>query len=439
VAVFLDKIEMLMEPNPNNPPAGANPDSGSAPPIIAVPLPLTPSPDQNRKPSGGMTAMLLSLFLTMFLADAMVSVADDSLNLFFNLHVLAAIRGMSGLLAMLMVLVIYVLMALTPMIPKRLFLPAALFPFAGQLMILPFFIYCRHRVPLAMWGLSFCQLMFGLFILYRMQGGIKFRWPLVAANRLGTQRFGWRNLFLFILGNIFVLLPLVAGYLIFCSTLAVDHFTDGFMSLRRQGLTMQVRKYVRADGKTIELFPMSHVGDAAFYSSLMTSFPTNAVILMEGVSDNQNLLTNKINYQRMAKSLGVAEQQKEFQPRGEMVRADVDVEVFSTNTIALLNLVMRFHSKGLDPQTIVQLMQYGQPAGLEEFLVGDLLRKRNRHLLEVINARLPSSEYIIVPWGGAHMPEIAAEIQKAGFRLSESREYVAIRFGSAKNKATPPP
>jgi hypothetical protein len=29
------------------------------------------------------------------------------------------------------------------------------------------------------------------------------------------------------------------------------------------------------------------------------------------------------------------------------------------------------------------------------------------------------------------MPEIAKEIQKAGFRLVETREYVAIRFGSA--------
>jgi len=32
------------------------------------------------------------------------------------------------------------------------------------------------------------------------------------------------------------------------------------------------------------------------------------------------------------------------------------------------------------------------------------------------------------------MPEIAREIQKSGFRLEESREYTAIRFGSARNK-----
>jgi len=32
------------------------------------------------------------------------------------------------------------------------------------------------------------------------------------------------------------------------------------------------------------------------------------------------------------------------------------------------------------------------------------------------------------------MPEIAREIQKSGFRLVETQEYVAIRFRSAANK-----
>jgi hypothetical protein len=55
-----------------------------------------------------------------------------------------------------------------------------------------------------------------------------------------------------------------------------------------------------------------------------------------------------------------------------------------------------------------------------------------------IQTRLLHWENIIVPWGAAHMPEIAREIQKAGFRLHEHREYVAIRFRSAGNmsKAT---
>jgi hypothetical protein len=336
---------------------------------------------------------------------------------------------------MLMAIVIYGLMGLTPMIPKRLFLPLTLFnPFAG-LIVVPCSIYFYGRIQQVAWGISCCQVIVGLGILYWVSGGFKFRWPLIAEKRLEARRFSWRNLSLFLLANVFVLLPAVLVYLVVCAALAVDHFSEGFVALRPEGLTVQVRKYVRNDGKTIQLVPMSHVGEPDFYRKLSQSFPTNSIILMEGVTDHRNLLTNKISYQRMAASLGVAEQVKEFKPsRGEMVRADVDVEQFTTNTIDLLNLVMLIHSKGVNAGNVLQLMQFSPPH-FEEELFEDLLRKRNRHLLEEIHARLSQSENIIVPWGAAHMPEIAKEIQKSGFRVDETQEYVAIRFRSARNES----
>jgi hypothetical protein len=154
---------------------------------------------------------------------------------------------------------------------------------------------------------------------------------------------------------------------------------------------------------------------------------------MEGVTDNRNLLTNKITYERMAATLGVAEQHEEFKPRGELVRADVDVAQFTSNTLAGLNLVMLIHARGMTPETIIKLLQFSPPH-FEEQLFDDLLRKRNRHLIGEIQTRLLQSENLIVPWGAAHMPEIAQEIHKAGFRVDETQEYVAIRFGSAGNK-----
>src|SRR5208283_3785580 len=127
----------------------------------------------------------------------------------------------------------------------------------------------------------------------------------------------------------------------------------------------------------------------------------------------------------------VAEQHEAFNPtRGEMVRADVDVAQFTTNTIDLLNLIMLIHAKGLKPEPVLKLLQYPESADLEQQLIDDLLLNRNRHLLEEIHARLPQSDNIIVPWGAAHMPGLAKEIQKSGFRLDETREYVVIRFGS---------
>jgi hypothetical protein len=208
------------------------------------------------------------------------------------------------------------------------------------------------------------------------------------------------------------------------------------MMLHPGGFTVQVKKYVRDDGKTIQLFPMSHVAEADFYRDISQTFPTNSLILMEGVTDEKHLLKHKINYKRMANALGLAEQHEKFEPtRGEIVPADIDVDQFTTNTLDLLNLVILIHTSGMDAGTIQKLMQFSTAPNFQEQLLNDLLRKRNQHLLEQIQSHLPETEHIIVPWGVAHMPGIAKEIQKAGFRLEETKEYVVIRFRSAGDKS----
>jgi len=374
-------------------------------------------------------SILLSLCLGLFLAGGAVSVADDSLVLLFGLHLLTMMSLILTLIAMLMAMLVYGLMGLTPMIPKRVFLPVTLFYVAALLAVFPISIYYYDRMVQIDWILSFCQVILGLGLLCWLWGGLKFRWPIVEDKQLGDRGFSWLNLVVFVLVNVFGVLPAMVIYTVLCANLAVNHFSGGFLALHPGGMTVQVRKYVRDDGKTIQLIPMAHIADAGFYQKVAQSFPSNSIILMEGVTDNQNLLTNKISYKRMAKSLGLTEQKVKFKPtRGEMVPADVDVDQFSTDTIDFLNLVMFIHSKGITPATVQKALQYSPPPDFQKQVFGDLLRKRNRHLWEEIQARLPQSDNIIVPWGVAHMPEIAAEIQKAGFHLNESREYEVIRF-----------
>jgi hypothetical protein len=382
-------------------------------------------------------SILLSLCLGLFLADAAVSLVDDSLILISNVHLFAGIRGVLFFLATLIGLVVYVMIGITPRVPKRLFVPISLFNPVASLAVFPFVIYYYDHLQQVSWAFSLCQLVLGLTVLYRIQGGFKFRWPFVAQNQIRKVSFSWRNLLIFLLVNLFILIPAVLVYCVVCTSVAVNHYTDGFLVLRPGGLTVQVKKYARKDGKTIQLFPMSHVGDAIFYRKLSQSFPSNSIILMEGVTDNQNLLTNKITYKRMAKSLGLAEQQQEFKPvQGEMVRADIDVDQFSTNTLNLLNLVMLVHTKGLNAASVLKLTQYSPPPHYELQLFDDLLTKRNRHLLEEIDSHLSESENIIVPWGVAHMPGIARGIQKAGFVLESTEEHRVIQFGSRDNKPT---
>ena len=394
------------------------------------------STETNRK-SGSLPqilAILLSLCLGLFLADAVISLADDSLLLFAGSNVFSIIRGIVSVLTALMSVGVYGLMALTPLVPKRLFLPVTLFNLAATLVLFPCAIYYYGHLQQIAWGMSACQVVLALWLVGWSQGGLRFRWLLVPVARLNLRCFSWMNSVGFILANVCLVLPAIIVYLFFCSSLAVDHFTDGFMALRPGGFTMQVRKYVRDDGKVIELFPMSHVADSDFYQHVSRTFPTNSIILMEGVTDSQNLLTNKISYQRMAKSLGLAEQHEAFAPdQGLMVRADVDVSQFSTNTIALLNLVMLIHVKGATPENVAQLLEYSPSPQLEDELIDDLLRNRNQHLLEEIHSHLKQADKIMVPWGVAHMPGVAKGILKEGFHLAETQEYLAISFHGRRN------
>ena len=380
-------------------------------------------------------SLLLSLYLGLFLVAGVVSLADDSLVLLFSLHLLTAMSAILSCLALLMTLLVYGLMGLTPVVPRRLVLPVAFFYVANFLVVLPAMIYFPYRVLQLDWVMSFGQVIFGLGVVYWLQKGLKFRWQIVEEHHLGNRRFSWLNLSLFVLANVFILVPVVVAYAIFCVTLAVNHFGEGFLALHRDGMTVQVRKYIRDDGKTIELIPMAHIADANFYRKMSQLSPTNSIILMEGVTDEKHRLTNEISYKRMATSLGLAEQEKEFEPtRGQLVMADVDAELFSTDTVDFLNLVMLFHSKGVNSVTLQQALRYSPPPDLLEQIAGDLLEKRNQHLWGEIQARLPQSDDLIVPWGVAHMPEIARDLQKSGFHLDKTRDYTVIRFHFFRNQ-----
>lgn len=412
------------------------------PPIIAETPPLLPTAQKTSSRRG--LRVLLSLCLMLFLADGVISFVDDGSILFLNAHGLSLVRGLFSLATVLMAAGVYVLIGVLPAVPKRLFLPIPMFFLTGMLAMFTLAIFWYHHVEQIAFGISACELMVALCLLNatrRRDAGAPRgspSWPLVTTEQLGARGFSWKHLLGFVVVNVFVLLPCVAIYVFFFSARAVNRFSEGFVALHPGGFTVQVRKYVREDGKVIELFPMAHIADPSFYQQVSQSFPTNAVILMEGVSDSENLLTNKITYKRMASALGLSEQKETFAPpKNEVVRADVDVKQFSPGTLDFLNLVMLFHSKGVTSENLSRFLQYTPPPGFEEQLFDDLLTKRNEHLLGEIHSHLPTADSIMIPWGAAHMPGVARGIEKSGFHLSETRDYVVIRFGRVR-KGSPP-
>jgi hypothetical protein len=420
--------------NVNSDPADQPKLPTAPPPVVTAPPPMLsePLPKTAGGPSSGrkLLANLLSFFLALFLASGLASVVDDTCVLLLGSHLFTAISGMVSGLTLLVVILVYGLMGLTPLIPKRIVLPVVCLIAAACFATLPTAIYAYRWILRADLIAACLTVALSLGLLRWLHAGWKFRWPLVADRHLGTRSFSWWNLVAFVLLNLFVVLPATVAYVGGCASLAVSHFTDGFVALRPGGVVLQARKYVRDDGRTIVLFPMSHIAESDFYRSVEQSVTSNSVVLLEGVKDSQNLLTNHISYQRAAKALHLAEQHEDFDPKqGRLVPADVDVQEFTSNTIAVLNLVTLVHSQGLNAHTLSLLLQFSPSEEVEQQLLEDLLLKRNRHLLQELFARLPEADSFIIPWGAAHMAGLAKEIQKSGFHLVGTRDFVSIRFG----------
>ena len=375
--------------------------------------------------------VILSLFLAAFVLHAAVSFLDDALALAFRFQLLAAPRGLLTLAAALLGLVVLVLAAFTRRVPKRCFVPLALFNFLAPLLLIPLLIYQYERLHLGAWILSAIQLAVALGALAWARGGLRSRWPLVAEERLGPPGFRWGNLIGFVLANLCVLLPAIVLYLAFCASLAVGHFSGGFLALQSDGLTAKATRFIRDDGKSIKLIPMMHIGEPAFYARVTRSFPTNALVLLEGVTDQTHLIQEKLSYKRLASSLGLVEQQSGFEPgraQGNSRRADVDVSVFSKSTIELLNLAARIHAEGFRSQAFLDVVRRGEDPALGKQLWEDILTGRNRHLLEEIQTGLQESDVLVVPWGAAHMPGVAEGIRQLGFKSAEIQEFKVVLF-----------
>lgn len=403
----------------------------SGPPLLPPPV-ISPPPAPARPPGARRKsiAALLSVFLGLVCAGAILSILDDSCFLLLGHLCVPTLSFLVFALTVLTALVVYALTGLFPLVPKSISLAAVALFVAPPLLLLPILI-CEYLHWAAFdWLGSWLQLALGLLLLRWTNGSWKFRWPLVAERHFRARPFSWKHLLVFVLLNFLVLAPAVLAYCGGCAGFALSHFSSGFAKLRPYGIVLQARKYARADGRTVILIPMSHIAEPDFYRRVTQAVTSNSVVLLEGVTDDHNLLANKLSYRRSAKALHLAEQHDDLHlEQGTLIRADVDVSDFSTNTIAILNLVTLIHTRGLNAQTLMQLAQFNPPPDVEEALYNDLLLHRNDRLLREFRNQLPHTDTVVIPWGAAHMPGISRAIQQSGFRLAATCNLVSIRFG----------
>jgi hypothetical protein len=305
--------------------------------------------------------------------------------------------------------------------------------------------------------LAAVQVALGMLPFYYFRKGSE-RTLTMTPEMFAAPFFSLKNSLIFIAANLFVVpLALLLFFLTLSDSYMSDH-TAGFMHIAPGGLKMTERVYKR-DNRTIRLAAMIHVGNKAYYDELANSVtPGRTVVLAEGVTDDDNLLSNRIDYGRVAGFLGLTSQEKMLfrgrlideeeldspspqssvtdkgkQAKGpDILRADVDISDFRPSTITFLDAIGKHLRESPSfVKGLMELNRWGEKNLTPEMhasIMDDILHRRNMVVINYLEKALVGYDTVVIPWGALHMKEIEEEILKRGFVQQEERQRVSIDF-----------
>ena len=390
-----------------------------------------------------------NLFFVVYLIDGAVSLLHELVAVFTQTATTTGLRELIAVAALLLAIPLYVSLGIDRRLPKLIIIPQILFIFWVGLGAWPIVITSGFFGLIA----AFVQTLLGLlpFILYAGTAGSN---RLLPKERFLEDFFGLRNTILFFLLNL-VLVPLAFSYM---AVALMAHYADretaGFVRLGSDGIHMEERVYSRS-GQNIRLTGMIHIGEQEFYRDLIDSTTTDrTVILAEGVTDENNLLTTSFGYDAMARLLGLSSQaDMEFTGRliddsdleeitegvlddqePHIIQADIDLSRFDPQTIEFINILGKhlFNSDSL-PQGLQAYDAWAEEhitPETSDIIFNDLLDSRNEVVISWLDRVLPIYDTIIIPWGALHMPGIETEILERGFKQTSSRERLSIDFNN---------
>ncbi|MEO7934024.1 MAG: hypothetical protein ABIT76_12785 [Chthoniobacterales bacterium] len=281
---------------------------------------------------------------------------------------------------------------------------------------------------------------------------------------MGREGFTWRR-FLRFAGANFFLLPLLAITALLGNAVeSIEKATAGYVRLRPSGLYITQSSFTK-DRHTVALDGMVHVADADFYQTIKWGIDgVKTLVLLEGVSDENHLLSGGLGMEKLAKYFGLNSQMERGEYRqtldkmtakedaGEVAedgsveidqevdvrRADVDVKTFRPQTINYL-------------KSVALLYQSTQTGKMESFLkvmedkkdvlqndrvvrgaMEDILINRNTHLIRQIEKGLETHNRIVVPWGAMHLAGIEQYLRSKGFSEVSREEKPAVLFWKSR-------
>lgn len=389
---------------------------------------------------------LANLFLILFVISALFGIADELVRQFLSTPFLAGLQQFTWLACLFCAVIVYFSLGLNRHLPKIILLPLFIWLFWALVDYWPLEnIIGKHFQLYAACG----QLLFGILML-KLNQKLNHKSPLLVQSQFVGPAFSGQNLLRFCLVNILVL-PIA---LVLVSYSLVDNLietnTAGFVQLKPNGLYMTERIYHKA-GKQIRLAGMIHLGQEDYFTDLMDSIPgEQTLILMEGVSDTDGLLTEHFSYGKIADLLGLTSQEKihfkgelieaitldqtttETQNIPDILLADIDLKQFDPHTLEILNALAKFvlNAESLT-QGYLEFNRWSQnhfTSDTNSIVMDDLIGKRNRSVTSYLPKALTKYDTVVIPWGALHMKGIEKIVLDKGFQLEKSRERLSIDF-----------
>ena len=381
-----------------------------------------------------------NMLIATYAADAVISL----LHLLVAVEVLGMLRSALAFGVVLQCLFALPLLGLTRRLPLSVFLPIIVSTFWFNVGALPVVFYVEWSVLERLLVAGQCAIALAVILRVRSLcggegwgfdsdwfSGRLFSFPYFLGYEIGAfTLFSVSSLFL-------VVVSLASG---------VEAATKGFVRFDSQGISLADRIYENC-GNRIRLVGMMHIGQDEGYRTLFRDLgrgSSSMLVLTEGVSDSEGLLSGGLSYSSLAEVLGVGEQQsiedyvdwegregEDDSNRPTFMNADLDLSEFDPRTIELLEEVGGLYRGNDFLAGFLQIYQRTRrdPEASLSF-TEDIIGRRNRYVIAHIIDFKEDYREIVVPWGAMHLPGIEAAIEEMGF-VRRSTRY--IQFISWRN------
>ncbi|MFZ2470152.1 MAG: hypothetical protein WAW54_17325 [Parvibaculum sedimenti] len=396
----------------------------------------------------GGVALFVSAWLLAFAADGVLSTLDDLSMGLGAFHGLTLLREIVAAIVLAFAVFVALILVFVPQVPKRIFVLPAVYAFWANLWGWP--LAATAGQPLSSLPLDFIQIALAALALYQVRK-LSGRF-LLRATDLPVKTHLVRRTFI-ALGVVFlgllVAMPIVGAKLV---ASAVEEHTGGYIDFTSKGIEAHESVFTK-DGKTVRLIGMIRIGEGRFYRDLFASFPSDALVLVEGVSDEKGLLKGKFSYNHIAGALGLAEQsgiQAEWMAKkaGEtaqkpaadaavpqvsnVIRADIDISDFSAKTVDFLREVGELYSAPSiwAAWRRIQSMSDRYTDKDVSAIYVELIDKRNAKLISTFDKNAGGCATVVIPWGAEHMPGIEKALRARGYAFQSRHALNVVEYAA---------